>query len=258
MKRVEEVWGTVVGLEVPDDADHAVFEDVFAWFRRVDALFSTWRDDSEIARLARGELALDQSSTETRIVLERCQELSLATAGAFDIAAASRLPRPHARGWCPLDPSAMVKGWALDRAREILCAAGATRFCLNAGGDVLVGSGPVPGEAWRIGVLHPWQRDRLAAVVAATHAGVATSGSYERGAHIVDPRSGSFAAGLASVTVVAGDLATADAYSTAIFALGRDGLAWLGDHRDVAAMAITDDGQVFTTEPFDRCYRVAP
>jgi thiamine biosynthesis lipoprotein len=151
----------------------------------------------------------------------------------------------------------MVKGWAIDRAAVMLAAAGATRYCLNAGGDVLVGSGPAPGERWRVGIQHPWERDRVAAVVEVVDAGVATSGRYERGDHIVDPRTGRPATGLASVTVVATDLATADAYSTAILALGRDGLAWLEANPQVDAMVITDDQEVFTTDGFNR-RRAAP
>ncbi|MDQ6725027.1 MAG: FAD:protein FMN transferase, partial [Actinomycetota bacterium] len=239
MRRTEEIWGTVVGLDVRDaanDYDAAVADVVLAWFERVDKLFSTWRDDSEIVRIAGGTLSLEQASPETRTVLDLCEALSVATAGAFDIAATALLPARHRPGWCPMDPSAMVKGWALDRAAELLVAAGAKRFCLNAGGDVLVGCGPGPGEAWRVGILHPWQRGDLAAVLAVTTAAVAPSGLYERGSHIVDPRSGRPASGLASATVVAPDLATADAYSTAILALGRDGLDWLRSHPDVDAM----------------------
>jgi len=254
MRRTEEIWGTVVGLDVRDaanDYDAAIVDVVFAWFERVDTLFSTWRNDSEIVRIAGGGLRLEQASPETRTVLDLCEALSAATAGAFDVAATALLPAPHPPGWCPIDPSAMVKGWALDRAADLLVAAGVKSFCLNAGGDVLVGCGPGPGEAWRVGILHPWQRDHLAAVLAVTNAAVATSGLYERGSHIVDPRSGRPASGLASATVVAPDLATADAYSTAILALGRDGLDWLRSHPDVNAMAITNDCQVFTTNGFD-------
>lgn len=252
MKRVEQIWGTAVGVEVLDDVTASVVDDVFAWFARVDELFSTWRDDSEIVRIAGGTLAICDSSVETRTVLALCQALSAATGGAFDVSATALRPPPHPRGWCPLDPSAVVKGWALDRAADRLRAAGVHRFCMNAGGDVLVGDRRGPGEPWRVGVQHPAERDRLAAVVAVAGAGVATSGRYERGDHIVDPRTGRPAHDLASVTVVAPDLATADAYSTAVFALGRDGLDWLRTHPDVAAMVITDEDVVFTTAAFDR------
>ncbi|MEA2704517.1 MAG: FAD:protein transferase [Actinomycetota bacterium] len=253
VKRVEHIWGTVVSLDVVgDDVADGVVDDVFTWFDRVDSLFSTWRDDSEIVRLARGTLALAQASPETRTVLDLCWTLAAVTDGAFDVGAAALLPPPHPAGWCPLDPSAVVKGWALDRAAEQLQDAGIRRFCMNAGGDVRVGRGPEPGQPWRVGVRHPWQVDRLAAVVEVVDAAVATSGRYERGDHIVDPRSGRPATGLASVTVVSADLATADAYSTAVLALGCDGVDWLAGHGEVDAMAITDDQQVFTTAGFNR------
>jgi thiamine biosynthesis lipoprotein len=237
---------------VGDDVPAAVLDDVFGWFARVDELFSTWRDDSEIVRIARGDLAIADASAETRTVLDLCHRLSAATSGAFDVSATALLPPPHPPGWCPLDPSAVVKGWALDRAGERLVAAGAARFCMNAGGDVLVGQGPGPDEAWRVGIQHPGEPGALAAVVAVTGAGVATSGRYERGNHVVDPRRGLPATGLASATVIAPTLAVADAYSTAVLALGLDGLDWLGAHPDVDAMAVTDDGRVFTSEGFER------
>lgn len=253
MRRVEEIWGTAVGVEVRDEVTEALVDDVYAWFGRVDALFSTWRDDSEIVRIARGTLAIGDSSPETRAVLDVCHAFADTTGGAFDIGATALLPAPHPPGWSPLDPSALVKGWALDRAGELLRAGGAVeRFCLNAGGDVLVGHGPDPGERWRVGIQHPFDRAELAAVVGVTEAGVATSGRYERGDHIVDPRTGRPARGLASVTVVAPLLATADALSTAVLALGRDGLDWLRAHPDVDAMVVTDDSEVFTTAGFDR------
>lgn len=255
MKRVEAIWGTMIGLDVREDVAPAVIDDVFAWFVRVDDLFSTWRDDSEIARIAAGTLAVADSSAETRTVLDLCHRLSSATGGAFDVAAGALLPPPHPPGWCPLDPSAVVKGWALDRAGDRLAAAGVTRFCLNAGGDVLVGAGPGVddgGDGWRIGIQHPEIREQLAAVVAVTDVGVATSGRYERGNHVVDPRTGLPATGLASVTVIAPTLADADGYSTAVLALGLDGLDWLAAHPDLDAMAVTDDARVFTTPGFDR------
>jgi thiamine biosynthesis lipoprotein len=251
VKRVHEIWGTAVSLDVRDDAPPEVVDEVFEWFWRVDALFSTWRTDSEIVRLAAGDLELEKTSDETRAVLDVCRALSVATDGAFDIGATGLLPAPHSQGWCALDPSAMVKGWALDRAAELLAGAGVKRFCMNAGGDVLVGDGPARAEAWQVGVVHPWERNHLAAVVGVTDAAVATSGRYERGDHIVDSRTGSPATGLASATVIASDLATADAYSTAILALGHDGLDWLRRHSDVDAMVITDDREVFTTGGFD-------
>src|SRR5207248_3932894 len=95
---------------------------------------------------------------------------------------------------------------------------------INAGGDIRVRGRPTPAPYWRVGIRHPFLRDKAAAVVAATDLAIATSGAYERGAHIVDPHTGRPPGGILSVTVVGPDLATADAYATAAYAMGRAGV----------------------------------
>ena len=135
--------------------------------------------------------------------------------------------------------------------------AGARRFFVSAGGDlVAVGHPDESPPGWRVGVQHPWELDRVAAVLVVDGAAVATSGRYERGEHIIDPRSGRPAAGLASVTVVGPDLAVADAYATAAMVLGPvEGMLWLADRIGYEAMGIGDDRSVVTTSGFER-YRV--
>ena len=191
---------------------------VFAWLRWVDSTFSTYRADSEIARLDRGEL--DDPHPAVREVLARCEELRIETGGLFDVRAGGRL-----------DPSGYVKGWAVQRA----AAFGRGRFLIDAGGDVVVRG------AWRVGIRHPYVRDKLAAAITVSDCAVATSGAYERGPHILDPRSGRPATGLSSVTVVGRDLGTADAYATAAFAAGDP--RWTAP---LAAMSIAGE-RVFTT-----------
>jgi thiamine biosynthesis lipoprotein len=211
----------------------AAIERAFGWLRWVDRTFSTYRPDSEISRLNRGALALRETHPLVREVLDRCAALRTDTGGAFDAGA----PRPGA-----IDPSGLVKGWAVDRAVALLEEAGARRICVNAGGDVAVRGGP-----WRVGIRHPHRPDRLAAVLRITDAAVATSGAYERGAHIVDPRTGRPPTGVVAVTVVGPDLATTDAYATAAFALGSDGPAWTATIRPYEAMTVLDDDRVLST-----------
>ena len=247
-RRVEHVWGTVISLDVRDPVDPRAIDDVFAWFRRVDDLFSTWRDETEISRIGRGELELTRASAEVREVLMRCERVRGETGGAFDVTVGARAkiaPRP---GLAPLDPSGFVKGWAVERAVERLEAAGATRLCINAGGDVLVRGRPDDDNKWRVGIQHPWERDKIAVVVGVADGAVATSGRSERGDHVIDPRTGLPATGLASATVIGADLARADALATAAIAYGSIGAEWL---RGVAAMGITDDHTVVSTPEFD-------
>ena len=140
----------------------------------------------------------------------------------------------------------------------MLRAAGASCFFVNAGGDVVTHGRPVGApEGWRVGIQHPWERDLVAAVVAVGDGAVATSGRYERGDHVVDPRSGLPAGDLASVTVIGPDLAVADAYATAAVVLGpEEGMWWLATRAGYEGMGITDDQVVLLTPGFDR-YRLS-
>jgi FAD:protein FMN transferase len=229
---VEHVMGIPVGIDVRDAIDPGAIEAAFDHLRWVDATFSTYRPDSAV----NGEL-----TPEARAVLDRCEQLRRRTGGWFDVRATGRL-----------DPSGFVKGWALEGAAAILLAAGARNMCLHAGGDVLVRGERAPGEPWRVGIQHPSRRDRVAAVLAAHDLAVATSGAYERGEHIVDPRTGRAPRGVLSVTVAGPDLGTADAYSTAAFAMGLDGPEWTATLDGYSALTILADGRVLSTPGLDR------
>lgn len=255
-RRVEHIWGTAIVVDVHVPTDPALLDAVFAWFRRVDDLFSTWRADSEISRLGRRELTLANASPEMRSVLALCDRVMEESRGAFDIRVAAD-PRVEPRpGLGPIDPSGLVKGWALERAAGLLLDAGVADFTINAGGDVITRGRPAPGRSWRIGVQHPWSRQRVAAVVAARDLAIATSGRYERGEHIIDPWTARPPTGLMAVTVVGPDLALADGYATAAIVMGCEGMAWLATVPGVEALGITDDRDVVLTPGFDR-YRVS-
>jgi len=259
MKRVEERWGSVISVDVRDDhaepACAQALDEVFEWFTRVDDVFSTWRDDSEVVRVGDGRLRLADASNDLRTVLRCCDDLRVETGGAFDVTFGARarvVPRP---GLTPIDPSGFVKGWAVERAGAMLRAAGIADFSINAAGDVLVRGAPRPGKRWSVGIQHPFSRQDVAMVVSVTDVGVATSGRYERGEHIFEPASGLPARGLASVTVIGADLGRADALATATVARGRSGMGWIAGVADVEAMGITDDGEVLLTGGFDRYRR---
>jgi thiamine biosynthesis lipoprotein len=237
---VRHIMGMPIGIDLVDAGDVDV-EAAFDWLRHVDATFSTYRDDSDVSRLARGEVTIGECRPEVDEVLSRCLALERETGGFFSARPAGRL-----------DPSGYVKGWAIDGAAARLAAAGATRFCINAGGDVVARGRPDPGRPWRVGVRHPEATDQLAAVLAVEDLAVATSGEYERGAHIIDPHTGRPPVGLLSVTIVGPDLATADAYATAAFAMGADGPAWTAGLDGYDAMCVTSDRRVLTTPGFAR------
>ncbi|TPQ23635.1 FAD:protein FMN transferase [Streptomyces sporangiiformans] len=234
MLRVEHVMGFPVSVRIDDGAADpaAAAEEVFAWLREVDARFSPFKPDSEVCRLDRGEVLAEDVSADLSEVLELCEHYRVATRGAFDV----RLPGRA------LDPCAVVKGWSVQRAAELLARAGATRFCVNAGGDVVTAGGP-----WRVGVRHPEQSDRLCTVLEVTDGAVATSARYERGDHIVDGRTGRPATGLLSMTVVARSLTEADATATAAFAMGAEGIEWAASQDGCEVFAVDAERRVLRT-----------
>ena len=240
--RLDHVMGTVVSLDVrdaPEPAVESAFARLMDWLRYVDRRFSTHRDDSDISRVDRGELAVADASADVRWILGRCAALRSETGGAFDERAGGRL-----------DPSALVKGWAAQRGADMLSADGLTDFSLNLGGDVVVRGGALPEPAWRVGIQHPLERGAVAATIAVTDIAVATSGAYERGDQVIDPRTGGATSDVLSVTVTGPDLGLADVYSTAAFALGADGPAWTLGLGGYEAMTILADGCVLCTPGF--------
>jgi thiamine biosynthesis lipoprotein len=258
--RTEHVMGMPVTVSVCDAQLHpSHVERVYQWLRFVDETFSTYRPDSQISALNRGELALADAHSGVRSVLARCERLREQTGGYFDarVRASQLPPSGEVPGDGPaLDPSGLVKGWAVAGAASLLDRAGLKAFCVDAGGDVFVRGHPDGAAAWRVGIQHPRRRDAVAAVLALSDAGVATSGAYERGTHIRDPHSGATPTGVLSVTIVDADIATADAYATAVYAMGPAGADWCARQFDLAAMVILADDTVSSTTAM-RQYRVA-
>ncbi|MFL5961607.1 MAG: FAD:protein FMN transferase [Gaiellaceae bacterium] len=242
MHRVEHVMGMPIVVDVRDpDVDGAALDRMFDWLRFVDVTFSTYKAGSEVSRINRGELAIEDASPDVRTVLDRCEELRHETNGYFDARPASE---------AVLDPSGLVKGWSVDRAAAILDGAGLRNYALNAGGDMLVRGRAIPDDCWRVGIQHPLERDKIAKVVITNDLAVATSGAYARGEHVLDPHTRRPPEGVLSVTITGPVLATADAYATAAFAMGREGPKWTARLRGYEAMTILADETVLSTPGF--------
>ena len=233
--------GMPIVLDLRDEIEPAALEAMWGALRHADAVFSTYKEDSDISRLNRGELSLDDAHPDVREVLDRCEELRVITDGYFD---AGRVLEHR------IDPSGLVKGWAVDRAGDVLDEAGARNYSLNAGGDIRLRGAPLPEPRWRVGIQHPLERDKIAAVVTGNDVAVATSGAYARGEHVVDPHTGRAPSGVLSVTIVGPELSTADAYATAAFAMGEAGPGWTASLGLYEAMTILADGRVLLTPGF--------
>ena len=244
-----EVWGTILYIEAASTTINragidAAIEDVKSFVFDVDNAFSTYKENSFISRLRRGEIEIGQCPKDVQEVWDACQSAKYLSDGAFD-------PWAVAGGF---DPSGYVKGWAADRVAQILVAAGCAHVQVNAAGDVtlrggnLLESGEV--EPWKIGVVNPDNKGEVVRIFEIFDGAIATSGTYERGAHITDPTTGVIAIGAKSATVVGPDGGLADALATALMVTGDGGAnlfcqaelaeysAWCIDRHDGGAWGV--------------------
>ncbi|MGW5718644.1 FAD:protein FMN transferase [Amycolatopsis sp. NPDC003865] len=230
------VMGTAASLHLRGprvDSDPAVepaVAAVFGHLRAADELFSTYRPDSQVSALRRGELPRREWHPWLTEVVALCEEARDRTDGYFDAA----LPGGF-------DPSGLVKGWAAERAAAHLARLPGFDHYLNVGGDITGRVGRASAPPWRVAVEDPAGRTGFLAILELRAGGVATSGSAARGAHIVDPRTGAPPRELLAVTVTGPALVWADVFATAAFARGgEDVTEWVPAHAPgyrVAALA---------------------
>jgi len=247
----EPVMGTVVSYLVDpgplsDDEVSSAMAESTAELHRLDGIFSTWVPDSPMSRYRLGELDAEELPPEIPVVLELCASVKQMSRGWFD-------PWAMPGG---VDPTGLVKGWAVEKATAILVRAGVAGALVNGGGDVATFGSCAGDGRWRIGIQHPWRVDALACVVeVAGGRAVATSGRYERGEHLIDP----FAAALqhratgaraVSATVSGPELAVADALATALMVAGSDALTLVAALRGYSAYRILEDGTEEATAGF--------
>lgn len=233
---VEHVMGMPITLALRGprergSAAQTVWRDVMSSLRAADKTFSTFRLDSWISRLVRGEVSVQECPADVQEVLELGERARIESNGAFDIRYAGTI-----------DPSGVVKGWAVERAARYLEGFGAD-YCLSAGGDMVCWSDDDP---WRIGIENPFAPDKVMAVVPIRAGAVATSGTVHRGAHIRDPRTRDAPAGLSSVTVIGPSLTWADIDATAAYAQGFEAAQWLQTRPGRTAFIVWEDGSTET------------
>lgn len=246
-REVEQVMGMPVSLAVrgrhaADSRGHEAWLEAVEVLREADRVFSTYRPDSPVSRLGRGEVRLDECPPEVAEVLGLAERARRDSAGAFDVR------RMDPDGTWRLDPSGVVKGWAVERAAEVIQRLPDTDFCLSAGGDLVCRVAARTSPAWRVGIEDPLDPSRMVAVIPVRSGAVATSGLHRRGDHIVDGRTGRTPRALASVTVVHASLTWADIDATTAFALGADGPVWLRSRPGRCGVVVWADG---TAETYD-------
>lgn len=242
---LEEVMGTVVTIDVyahaaaPSVEITPLVHRACLLLHQADDVFSTWKPDSPMSRLRRGEITCAQAPPEVAEVLELCATARDLSGGWFD-------PWALPGG---VDPTGFVKGWAAQRALDALVSPLVTGAIVNAAGDIAGFGGPGGSRPFRFGIVDPAAPGDLICVVEPP-AALATSGTYERGAHLIDPRSGRPMARVASASVTGPDLGLADALATAVAVAGGDGLGVVEAVDGFEAMTVDFDGSMHWTPGF--------
>jgi FAD:protein FMN transferase len=271
------------------------FEAVFTELERLESLMSVWRPESDIVRLneAAGTAPVTVSR-DVMEALRVARDVGDWTDGAFDVTFGAlsdvwkfdhdqdnRIPTPEeiARRVPLVDYRALDlntsagtayiagrgmrahlggigKGYAVDRAAEILRSRDIRDFMIQFGGDLYVG-GRRGERPWRLGIRDPrGPADSIFAAIDLTDSAFSTSGDYERFFlrngrryhHILDPKTGEPAHGSRSVTIVAGNATLADALSTGVFVLGPEkGMTLIERLPRVEGVIVTSDNRLLVS-----------
>jgi len=242
VKQTEIIMGMPVTLEIVgyEDSDAAI-RDTFDYFKSVDKRYSTYKPDSEISRINNG-LPREEWSDEMRTVLDLCERTKHETDGYFDI-----------RHNDKLDPSGLVKGWAIEQAAEHLRKRGVKNFYLEAGGDIQTNGKNADGEAWKVGIRNPFDIHEIIKVITTSGEGIATSGTYIRGQHIYDPHVPNLPIeSIKSLTVIGPNIYEADRFATAAFAMSEDGIGFIDALDGFEGYMIDDNKTATFTRGFER------
>ncbi|NDK55255.1 FAD:protein FMN transferase [Pontibacter sp. BT213] len=263
--------------------------------KRIEALISEWQPTSQTSAINRAAGSMPVSvDPELYDLISRSIKISKLTDGAFDISFAAayklwkfdgsmtQMPAPEdiaasvkhiGYQRITLDPKnhsvylqdpemkigfgAIGKGYAANRARDVMRKMGIKAGVVNAAGDMITWGKQPDGQPWYVGIADPAEKDKVFSWLTASETAVVTSGDYEKFAeingkrygHIIDPRTGYPATGLKSVTIICPDAELADALATATYVLGpEDGLHLINQLKGVECLMITDKDEMLASK----------
>ncbi len=242
MKQTRLLMGMPITIEIAELlVKETDLDQVFAYFASVDERFSTYKDSSEISKINRGELLPAQYSEDMRTILALSEQTRQETDGYFDI---------HQDGM--IDPSGIVKGWAIQQGAHLLQARGFQNFYIDAGGDSQV-AGTKDGHPWRVGIRNPFNRAEHVKILALSDQGIATSGIAIRGQHIYNPHHRDTPIlDVMSITVIGPNIYDADRFATAAFAMGAKGIQFIAKLADFEGYMIDAHARATFTSGLNR------
>lgn len=243
MKRTRLLMGMPISVEIVDQTvKESDIAGIFDYFASVDRMFSTYRKDSEITRLNSGEITKKQLSTDVRQILQLADDTRRETNGYFNIANNGMI-----------DPSGIVKGWAIYNAACLLKEHGFYNYYIDAGGDIQVSGKNESGNRWTIGIRNPFNQKEIVKVVWLENKGIATSGQYIRGNHIYNPhKPDESILGITSMTIIGPTVYDADRFATAAFAMGDKGIQFIEKLPGYDGYMIDEKGIATMTSRFNR------
>lgn len=243
MKQTKLIMGMPITVEINDPkVSSKLFKKVFDYFRKIDAVFSTYKPDSEISQINSGQLKLTDSSEEMKKVFLLAEKTKAETNGYFDIYNGAQY-----------DPSGIVKGWAIYNAAQLIKNAGYLNYYIDAGGDIQVSGKNTKNQDWVIGIKNPFNQKEIVKSLKIRDQGVATSGTYIRGQHIYNPSDmQSQIDDIVSLTVVGLNIYEADRFATAAFAMGKPGIFFLEKQNNLEGYMIDSQGQATMTTGFEQ------
>lgn len=218
MKQTRLLMGMPITIEIVDSqVTEKDIQEIFSYFSYIDNTFSTYKPDSEISKINKGVLLESDYSNDMKTVLKLSEQTKKETDGYFDISHKGKL-----------DPSGLVKGWAIYQSSELAKKRGFKNFYIDAGGDIQVAGKNNKGKSWTVGIRNPFNREEIIKVLEIDDRGVATSGTYIRGQHVYNPLEvNSQLEEIVSLTVVGPNIYEADRFATAAFAMGREGINFI-------------------------------
>lgn len=238
IKRTASIMGMPITVEVKGEWQEVKVEQdikrVFKYFKWVDETYSPFKETSEVGKHNRGE----DTSDEYKSLLKMAEELKKETNGYFDIV------KPNGK----IDPSGIVKGWAIKNAADILRKEGYKNFFVDAGGDA-----EIVGKNWKWGIRNPFNVKEIIKIIKLSNCGIATSGTYERGQHIYNPiTKKTEITDILSLTVIGPNVYEADKYSTPAFAMGKEGINFIEGLKGFEGYMIDKNGIATMTSGFHK------
>lgn len=233
--------GMSVAIEVLDEGVKSTdIDEVLEYFHDIDEMFSTYKKQSQISRINKKLLRIEDADPEVKKILKLCNDTKHITHGYFDITIEG-----------VIDPSGLVKGYAIFEGSKMLMKKGYLNFYIEIGGDIDV-RGLKNGLKWKVGIRNPDNPSKTAQVLHLSNVGIATSGTYIRGMHIYNPIKKKLANELSSVTVIAENVYEADRFATSVYAMGEKGIDYLERMDGLEGYVITRDNRHLATSGFSK------